>query len=64
MSTTVEQSMQTKVYTAADGRAVIEQARGSMVRLSAEEIQTVIEELRVCYDYCAAWKQPATENQP
>lgn len=61
---TVEHSMQTKVYTTADGQAVIEQSGGAIMRLSSEEILQVIKELHVCYDYCAAWKEPATEDQP
>lgn len=64
MSPHLEESIRTKVYTAADGQAVIEQPGGSTVRLSAEEILTVIQELRVCYDYCAAWKQSTAEDQP
>jgi hypothetical protein len=53
----------TKVYTTIDGRAVIEQTQGSVVLFSAEEILTVIKELHVCYDYCAAWKE-ASETTP
>jgi hypothetical protein len=49
---------QTKVYTTAHGRAVIEQSTGSVVVLSSEQILTVIEQLHACYDYCAAWKEP------
>lgn len=64
VDTIVERTLQTKVYTAADGHAVIEQPGGSSVKLSAEEILTVIRELRVCYDYCAAWKEPGTKSQP
>lgn len=64
MNTHLDQPIHTKVYTADDGRAVIEQPGGSTVRLSAEEILMVIQELRVCYDYCAAWKEPATEDKP
>lgn len=47
MSATVERPSQpVKVYATA------------MVVLSAERILTVIKQLHVCYDYCAAWKQP------
>jgi hypothetical protein len=47
----------TRIYTTGDGRAVIEQSTNSVVMLSAEQILTVIAELRACYDYCAAWKE-------
>jgi hypothetical protein len=49
----------TKVYTNTDGRVVIEQPEGSVVLFSAEQVLTVIKELHVCYDYCAAWKEPS-----
>ena len=55
-------TLHTKVYTTSDGRAVIEQSQSSVVLLSADQILTVIAELRACYDYCAAWKQPAQEQ--
>ncbi|MBM0104752.1 hypothetical protein JM946_08335 [Steroidobacter sp. S1-65] len=51
-------SRQTKVYMTEDGRAVIEQSKDAVVVLTSEQILTVIKELHVCYDYCAAWKQP------
>lgn len=54
-------TLHTKVYTTSDGRAVIEQSQSSVVLLSADQILAVIDELRACYDYCAAWKQPAHE---
>lgn len=58
MSANIEQPSQPiKVYTTPDGCTVIEQSADSMVVLSAEQILTVIKELHVCYDYCAAWKQ-------
>ena len=60
MSAAVE-PIRTKVYTTLDGRAVIEQSHGAVVVLSAQEIMQVIAELRVCYDYCASWKQPTQE---
>lgn len=54
-------SIPTKVYTTKDGRAVIEQSANSVVLLSADQILTVIHDLRACYDYCAAWKEPTQE---
>ena len=57
MSDETEHPISTTVYTSVDGRAVIKQSNGSVVLLSAEQILTVIKELHVCYDYCAAWKQ-------
>lgn len=54
-------TLHTKVYTTSDGRAVIEQSQSSVALLSADQILTVIDELRACYDYCAAWKQPVQE---
>ena len=48
--------MQTRVYTTGDGRAVIEQSGNAVVTLSSDEILKVIDELRACYDWCAAWK--------
>jgi hypothetical protein len=56
-----EGSMHTKVYTTEDGRAVIEQPTGTVV-LKPEQIAAVIEQLHVCYDYCAAWKRPNGMN--
>lgn len=52
-----EASKHLAVYTTKDGRAVIEQLGGSVV-LTSEQILTVIRELKMCYDYCAAWKDP------
>lgn len=49
-----------KVYTTVEGRAIIEQASGTVV-LETEQIQTVIRQLHACYDYCAVWKQTAQE---
>jgi hypothetical protein len=43
------------IRTTTDGRVVIEQSEGSAV-LPADQIPTIIHELNVCYDYCAAWK--------
>ena len=48
----------TKVYATTDGRTVIEQSTSTVVFHSADQILTVIKELRACYDYCAAWKEP------
>jgi len=53
MCTTID----TKVYTTCLGHAVIEQASGSVVLSSAEQILAVIRQLHTCYDYCASWKQ-------
>jgi hypothetical protein len=53
MCTTID----TKVYTTSLGHAVIEQASGSVVLSSAEQILAVIRQLHTCYDYCASWKQ-------
>jgi len=61
MDAAIKGPMHTKIYTTSDGRAVIEQSQGSVVVLSADQILTVIDELRACYDYCAAWKQPAQD---
>ena len=51
---------QPRVYTTQDGRAAIQQSTTAVVLLSAEQILTVINELRECYDYCAAWKDEAS----
>ena len=56
--TTTDHPLTPKVYTTPDGRTIIEQSSDSVVVLSAEQILTVIKQLHVCYDYCAAWKQP------
>ena len=49
-------SMQTRVYTTPDRRVIIEQSSSSIV-LSSEQILSIINQLHVCYDYCAAWKE-------
>jgi hypothetical protein len=56
MNIDIDGSAQTNVYTTADGRVAIQQSKDSIVLLSADEIPAVIAKLRVCYDYCAAWK--------
>lgn len=56
MNNVIEGPTPTRVYTTADGRAVIEQSEGSVV-LSSSQILAVINELHACYDYCAAWKE-------
>ncbi|MBB6093989.1 hypothetical protein HNQ60_002870 [Povalibacter uvarum] len=58
MSPDTDASTQLKVYTTEDGRTIIEQSSSAAIVLSADQILTVINELRVCYDYCAAWKEP------
>jgi hypothetical protein len=62
MRAAIDEPIQTRVYTTGDGRAVIEQSQGAVVFLSADQILKAIDELRACYDYCAAWKQPAQEE--
>ena len=62
MNTATLGRINTKVYTSTDGRAVIEQSEGASVALSAEQILTVIQQLHACYDYCAAWKEPMTQQ--
>ncbi len=57
MSAEIQMPIDTKVYTTAEGHAVIEQSTGGVVVLSAEQILTFIRELHACYDYCAAWKE-------
>ena len=49
-------SMQTRVNTTPDRRVIIEQSSSSIV-LSSEQILSIINQLHVCYDYCAAWKE-------
>jgi hypothetical protein len=49
--------LHTNLRTTADGRVIIEQPAGSVV-LPADQIPTIIHQLGVCYDYCAAWKEP------
>ena len=51
----------TRVYTTADGRTLIEQPNDAVVTLTADQIMTVIAELRACYDYCATWKESPQE---
>lgn len=60
MSATSDSVQDVKVYTTAEGRAIIEQSSGTVV-LEAEQILAVIKQLHACYDYCAVWKQPAQE---
>jgi len=55
-------AIHTQVYTSPNGRAVIEQSDGRCVVLSAEQIVAVINDLRACYDYCAAWKEQADDE--
>ena len=43
-------------------RAVVQQSKTSVVAMSPEQILTVIEQMHVCYDYCAAWKEPARQE--
>jgi hypothetical protein len=62
MNADIVGSIDTKVYTRPNGRAVIEQSDGSSVVLSAEQIVAVINDLRACYDYCAAWKEQADDE--
>lgn len=50
-----------RVYTMDDGRVAIEQSKDTVVILSSDHILKVIEDLRVCYDYCAAWKDTAQQ---
>jgi hypothetical protein len=61
MGADVEAPMPVKVCTTEDGRAVIEQAGASVV-LTADQILAIINELHACYDYCAAWKESAREQ--
>ena len=61
MSASIEQQIQTKVYTTPDGCTIIEQSKDAVVVLTAEQIVAVIRELHACYDYCAAWKEPPRE---
>jgi hypothetical protein len=63
MCTTID----TKVYATTQGHAVIEQASGTVVLSSSEQILAVIRQLHSCYDYCASWKQSpesASETDP
>lgn len=60
MSANTEAPQDVRVYTTAEGRAVIEQSSGTVV-LEAEQILTVIKQLHACYDYCAVWKQAPQE---
>lgn len=61
MNITLPDPTHPKVYTTQDGRAAIQQSADVVVLLSAEQILTVINDLRECYDYCAAWKDAAAE---
>ena len=49
-----------RIYTTCAGHTVIEQPNEAAVTLTAEQILTVITQLRACYDYCAAWKMSPT----
>jgi len=49
-------STHTKIYTTPDRCVIIEQSDNAIV-LSSEQLLTVINELHVCYDYSAAWKE-------
>jgi hypothetical protein len=62
MATASKGERNTRVYTTSDGQAMIEQLSGTSLKLSAEEILMVIEQLHACYDYCAAWKDPTKEQ--
>jgi len=62
MNINIDGTVQTRIYTTADGRGVIEQSTDAVVSLSAEQILTVIRELHVCYDYCAAWKESTWDD--
>lgn len=61
MNANVDDAVRTKVFTTKEGRATIEQSNNS-IELSAEEILAVIRELHLCYDYCAAWKEAASDK--
>ncbi len=61
MNVDIDGKIPTKLYTTPDGCVCIEQSKDSSVLLSAEQVLAVIKELRVCYDYCAAWKDSAPE---
>jgi len=56
MSNDTARSIAARVYSTADGHAVIEQAQVSVVLFSSEQILEVIRDLHTCYDYCSAWK--------
>jgi hypothetical protein len=45
-----------------DERIIVEQSSASVVVSSSEQIVAVIEQLHVCYDYCAVWKDAPLEN--
>ena len=62
MNIDVESAIHTRVYTTEEGHAVIEQSQSAVVLTSPEQILTLINKLHVCYDYCAAWKQPTHEQ--
>jgi hypothetical protein len=44
-------------------RAVVQESKTSVVAMSPEQILTVIEQMHVCYDYCAVWKEPAQQQK-
>jgi hypothetical protein len=48
--------IETRIYTTAEGHAVIEQAQTSVVLYSSEQILEVIRDLHTCYDYCSSWR--------
>jgi hypothetical protein len=64
MNTATEGRIDVTVRTNVHGRAVIEQSNGACVVLSPDQILSVIEQLHVCYDYCAAWKAPMNTQDP
>lgn len=49
------------IHTTNDGRAVIEQRRVPSCYLQIK-LSPIIDELRACYDYCAAWREPTQER--
>lgn len=59
----IDADLQPNVYTTPDGHVAIELSNQA-VMLSPDEVLRVIRELQVCYDYCAAWKEPASEDHP
>lgn len=61
MSSDMQCAVHTKVYTTTDGRVAIEQSAHAVVVLPAAQIPDIIKELRVCYDYCASWKDTTDE---
>lgn len=63
MSTNIIGAAQINIHTTPDGPVAIEQLKDSVLS-SADQILTVISELHVCYDYCAAWKEPPPDEIP